>query len=812
MVLILFLGTAGLIFYWTFYKPLPDYEGTIRLETLKEPVDIHWDKDGVPHIYARNKHDLYLSLGYVHARDRLWQMTLSQMLAEGRMAEFLGKELVSFDKQQRTLGIWEVSQKIERDLSDSTRFILEAYTKGVNMFLKTNKKKLPIEFSLTGIEPIPWSVTHSIALTRLMAWNLNVSWWPEIMYGYLKNKLSSDRFNQLTAVFESYPSFAHSKSGAVQFPSAYNALLQFLDTELKRRSLLQNNGSHAGSNAWVVDGGKTASGFPLLAGDPHLGLQMPGTWYEAHLNLHDFNLSGATLAGAPVFVLGQNEFMGWSLTNIMADDTDFFVEQIDPRDRGQYVVDSLNGKAVTQPFEISRQIIKIKGGGEEFLEIRKTKHGPVISDIYPNDSLVSNRVISMQWTGQTVSHEIEALLGINWASSLSEFKEQLPKFRVPGQHFVYGDVVGNIGLFSAASIPIRPYNPIIPRKGWDPSYDWQGFIPFEEMPKIINPESGYLANANNKLPSIENNQYLATFWEPASRIQRITQILGNTDSLRVEDFALMQNDTFSHHAKFVVETILPILRQENNNGRFNIALSYLENWNYLYDPNATAASILDVFFVELVKNTLSDEVGEKAYRNFIRIENIPIRTMAYLLRNRSLNLLFDNIQTKGVKETRIDVVTKSMAEALDYLNDTYGTETFEWRWEQLHTVQILPPLLGRAAEDQDASNALKLIVKNILSLGPETATGHSQSINSTQYQWSDPYNVTNGPSIRRIVDFADLSRTYSITPTGQSGRPMSEHFGDQFQMWLNGEYKYLYQDSTLFRRAYIQTLILKPEK
>lgn len=811
MVLILILGTTGLIFYWTFYKPLPDYEGTITLETLKNPVDIHWDKDGVPHIYATNKHDLYLSLGYVHARDRLWQMTLSQLLAEGRMAEFLGEDLISFDKQQRILGIWEVARKIEQDLTDSTRFILEAYTKGVNTFLQTNKKKLPIEFSLTGIEPIPWTTTHSIALTRLMAWNLNVSWWPEIMYGYLKDKLTEERFQQLTSVFDSYPVTADSKSDAKYSSKTYSDLLGFLDLELQRRRLLQNNGSHTGSNAWVVDGKKTASGFPLLAGDPHLGLQMPGTWYEAHVSLDGFNLSGATLAGAPVFVLGQNNHLGWSLTNIMADDTDFFVEKVNPTDRGQYIVDSLKGEAVTEPFEISRQIINIKGGGEELLEIRKTKHGPVISDIYPNDSLIRNRVISLQWSGHNVSQEIEALLGINWAASFSEFKEHVPKFRVPGQHFIYGDVVGNIGIFSAASIPIRSYNPILPRKGWDPSYDWHGFIPYDKLPKTINPARNYVANANNKVNSAAQNLYLATFWEPESRIQRITQILENSDSLRVEDFALMQNDTFSHHAKMVVETILPILRRKNNNGRFNVAISYLENWNYLYEPNATAASILDVFFVKFTKNTLLDEVGEEAYQNFVHIENIPVRTMNHLLKNSSQNLLFDDLQTNNVVETRTDMITKSMEEALDYLSDTYGSETFEWRWEQLHSVHITPPLLGRAAREPDASGTLKLIVKNILSVGPEPAPGHSQSINSTQYQWTEPYEVTNGPSIRRIVDFSDLSKTYSITPTGQSGRPLSEHFGDQFEMWLNGEYKYLYQDSTLFRRAYLQSLHLTPK-
>jgi len=805
--LILFFGLAGLAFYWTFYKPLPDYEATLKLPLLNQPVDIHWDKDGIPHIYAANKKDLYFALGYVHAQDRLWQMTLSQMAAQGRLAEFMGEDLVHYDKYQRTLGIWKTARKIQQSLSDTTRTILEAYRDGVNSFTSANQKKLPVEFSLTGMEPIPWTITHSIALSRMMGWELNVSWWTEVMYGYLQQHLNAQQFDDLTAGLLEYPVGA--RYGKQSNTSTYG-LLKLLETELSKRELFNQTGSGIGSNAWVVDGSKTSHGFPILAGDPHLGLDMPGKWYEVHLNTGNRNISGATLAGAPIVVLGQNDFLAWSLTNIMADDTDFFIEQINPKDRGQYVVDSVNGNAVYEKLDISREIIKTKKGNEVLLEVRKTKHGPIISDIYPNDSLINNRAISLQWTGHEVSHEIEALLSINWASGFSEFKEALPHFKVPAQNFMYADRTGNIAMYSAGNIPIRDYNPILPRKGWDPSYDWKAMVPFNELPKIINPDNGWIANANNKLYSDAYPYHLATFWEPSFRIKRIREILSTSDSLTIEDFIQLQNDVYSYHAKTITETILPTLQKADTLKNFDIAISYLANWNYLYSKNATAASILDLFFMKLTRNTLLDEIGSRAFEQFLHMENVPVRTMHHLLKKEDSSVLFDNIHTQKVTESRHQIIIKSMRETLTFLEDSYGTEPFQWRWEQLHTITLEPPLFAQAAKEPDASNTLKLIVDNMLSAGPYPISGHGLTVNSTQYDWSDPYAVTLGPSIRRIVDFSDLSRSLSIIPTGQSGRPLSTHFGDQTQQWLNGEYKFIYQDSTLFERAYKQTMTLLP--
>lgn len=802
--LIILLGFAGIAFYWTFYKPLPDYDATESIDGIAQPVDIYWDTYGVPHIYAKNKQDLYYALGYVHAQDRLWQMTLTQMAGQGRFAEFLGKKMLPYDRHQRTIGFWRIAQKMEAQLPDSTRRLLQAYADGVNGYVDTHRNKLPIEFSLVGMEPIPWTVTHTLALTRMLGWELNISWWSEVTYGYLKGVLPPDKYRSLQL---NYPGNAPTTLDPAQTRKLTSEVMPMLQRERKLRKLLQFDGSHVGSNAWVVDGKHTESGFPLLAGDPHLGLDMPGKWYEVHLNVNGHNLSGATTPGAPIVILGQNDFMAWSLTNIMADDTDFFAEQIDPRDRGRYVVDSLNDKAQYRRFEIQRELIKTKEGDESVFERRLTKHGPIISNIYPSDTLLHDKLVSMQWTGEQVSDEPGAMLQLNWARSFDQVKEAVQRFDVPGQNLMYADKTGNIAMFSMGKIPIRDYSPIDFRKGWDPSYDWKGYVPKEAMPHVINPDEGWIANANNKLYSDNYPYYLATFWEPPSRIERIKQYMERNKTFSPEIFKVMQNDSYSEQARQVTQLILPVLKNNNRDGRFNTVISYLENWDFKYEPSATAASIMDSFFLRLNRNTFEDEMGPEVYHDFVRLENIPVRNMDRFLKQGSP--FFDDIRTDTV-ETRNSMIIKSMQQAEQFLADTLGSEPLQWRWGNLHTITFAPPLFSQAAEQPDASTALKLIVHNLLSKGPYAVRGHGMSVNNGQYSWVHPFTMTLGPSIRRIVDFSDLSNTQSIIPTGQSGNPLSEYFGDQTQSWLNGTYKTLYQDSTLFDTQRLHHMILKP--
>lgn len=797
---ILIIGFIALAIYWAFYRPLPDYNQTITTELIHSDVEVLWDSYGIPHITSDSKESIYFTIGYLHAQDRLWQMTLLQLAAEGRFAEFIDDKLIDYDRHLRRIGVWRTAKKIESELSSEHRLLLEAYSKGVNDFIKRNKKNLPIQFALTRMQPQPWTVTHSIALARLLAWELNISWWSETLYLNLSKSWQADSLSELIPVWKN----------SDPTTTAYNHLLpdlrSLLETELNLRTMLNFEGSSVGSNAWVVDGSKTDNGFPLLAGDPHLGFSLPGKWYEIVINWNNRYLSGATHPGAPVIIIGQNDFMAWSLTNVMADDSDFFIEKNDPKDRGRYIADSINGEAVYKSFEYERNYITLKSGEQIVNEIRYTQNGVIISDI-PSDSLFTgdnNTHIAMRWTGNEVSNELGMLLDLNWANSFQQVQDLLPGFAVPAQNLMYADKTGNIAMFTMGKFPIRGGNPVLPSKGWDKNEQWSGYVPFNELPKVINPKKGWIANANNKI-STTNRNYLSTFWESPSRIQRIEQLLNSKTTFSSDDFKLFQNDIHSFHAERIMRSVLRTLNPYASDTLINQALPYLNNWDYKYSTSATAATITDVFFMILTRNTLMDELGERNFELLVKLENFPVRLVDQLLGSNRFSTLWDDKTTVEI-ESADDIILRSMRETVIWLRDNFGEETYEWRWENLHTLTFKPPLFSQAAENPEASGILKLIVKNILSRGPYPVSGHGMSINNTQYTWDFSFNTVLGASIRRIVDLGDLSTVQTVIPGGQSGNPISNHFDDQIDLWLNGEYRTLIQDNSLFTKEKTKAL------
>ncbi|MEX0994476.1 MAG: penicillin acylase family protein, partial [Balneolaceae bacterium] len=317
----------------------------------------------------------------------------------------------------------------------------------------------------------------------------------------------------------------------------------------------------------------------------------------------------------------------------------------------------------------------------------------------------------------------------------------------------------------------------------------------------------WVGHANNKLHTDSYPYYIATFWEPPSRIERIEEFMAGNDTLDDEIFQQMQFDNYSIHAREITEIILPVLRSDAEEYDFSRIIPYLENWNFRYNLNSTAATLLDLFFMKLTRNTLLDELGEDAYKNFIRKGNVPVRTMSRLLQENSF--LFNRRGT-DVTETRNDIIRQSMQDAVEWLTETYGDEPFQWRWENVHRITFRPPLFDEASNHPESSRLLRMIVNNLMSKGPYAVPGHGMTLNKGEYDWQNPFEMTLGPSIRRIVDFSSPNRIYSVIPTGQSGNPLSEFFGDQTDLWLNGQYRYLYQDSTFFREVSYQTMQLVP--
>lgn len=803
---ILVTGFIAIAIYQTFYKPLPNYSSTINVADLNSAVDIHWDPFGMPHIYAESEEDLFYAVGYVHAQDRLWQMTLSQILLEGRFAEFLGEDLIEFDRHQRTIGLWRTAKKIEQEAPEELIRKLEWYSKGVNEFIRQNKRSLPAEFTLLDIEPFEWTPAHSIGISRLIAWDQNFNWLNKMTFAYLRETVSPSTFRELIPHYDSSKPTSLNEQDTGRLVSH---LTDMADTELALRGLLQDGGSSRGSNAWAVRGSNTESGYPILAGDPHMSISIPGNWYELKLSSPGLDITGATIPGAPFVVLGQNNNIAWSITNSMADDTDFYIEAVNPENSNYYVADSSNGEAVFRAFTWQDEVIRVKNGDDKLIRIPHTENGPVISELNEKQEVVGDDIVTMRWAGHEITHELLTMYEMNKARNYEQFRDSFRHYGSPVMTFVYADIDDNIALITAGNVPVRNHDPLQFQKGWDPDYSWQGFVPFDELPQVLNPEAGYVATANNKLHTDNYPHYIGTFWAPSSRIERITELLNQNLSVNSVYTKQMQNDVKSMHAEEILEIVLPHLRNVQETDEFEVVLSYLENWDYEYRSTSTAASIFDQFFMTLSRNILLQYMDQIAFDRLISMEQNPVIIVGNILKDSSSGF---NIPTNEGAELRSQIYRESMNETIDWLIDNYGPEPFQWRWESLHTLTLRPPLLGEAARDPDAPGVLRSIVNNIFSKGPYPVAGNGLTVNNTEYSWHDPYELTVGASIRRIVDFSTPSRSQTILPTGQSGNPFSAHYGDQTNLWLDGNYRYVYHDSTFFRASNYQSMKLVPAR
>ncbi len=780
LLLVLLIVLSSIAVYWTFYRSVPDYDSSFRISGIEQEVDIYRDNNAIPHIHAQTESDLYFAAGYVHAQDRIWQMTLYQLMAQGRFSEFLGEELIDTDRFLRTIGFYRTAVENFDLLSDVEQELLYAYSRGVNAWVVANKRNLPVEFSLTGIDPIPWTPAHSLALVRLMAWELNQSWWTKSMIHILGTKLDRDTYSLLLPKFhESYnPHLSDNQSSALE---------SFLKAELDIREKLEFQGWGAGSNAWAVDGALSKNGFTMLAGDPHLGLAMPARWYEIHYSLNGKNTSGATLAGVPLIVLGHTDFAAWSLTNVMLDDTDFYIIAQDPEDRGRYVIDSTSAPMSYKSFERVREIIHVKDNDDILHEVLVTDFGPVINNIHEHQDFYDGSMLAMKWTGHLNSNEFRVFRGLMWAETFQEVQDVLPYFSSPAQNLIYADRDGNIAHFALGKVPIRN-NPLNIRRSWIPNDRWRGFVPFESMPKEINPERGWVGNANQKLVSDSYPHYLSAFWHPDTRMNRIADLLESEQPHSIASFKQMQNDIYSDFARYLTEQFLDAVISVDieNDSQLAIAIPYLTNWNHTYGRTETAASIIELTLFNLTEKVISKHIEDDELRNAYTALTFPVT-------NRMYHAIMNHNDRLIPAASRDSLIQESMRQAISYLEKIYEDKTYNWRWENLHSLHLKSPIFAEAAEADD-SRTVRLIHNSILARGPYPVGGSNTTVNMGSYEYSSPFDMVLGPSIRRIVDFSNPSVTISSMPGGQSGNPLSRYYDNQLPLWLQGDYKELHLD------------------
>ena len=783
LILVIVVVLAG-AYVWL-RGSLPKTEGSVTVAGLSSAVEIVRDRNGVPHIYARSVIDAAFALGFVHAQDRLWQMEMSRRIGAGRISEMVGEASLGTDKFLRTLGVYDSAERTFANLDIETRASLEAYAAGINAYLDTRTGPLPPEFLILGHTPELWRPADSLVWVKMMAWDLGANWSDELLRARLAQRLTHDQVAQL---FPPYP--PDGEVALDEYAGLYEGLR--LD-ELWAASEELRPGRANGSNNWVLSGARTATGKPLLANDPHLGLGAPSLWYFAHLNAPGLNVIGATLPGVPSVVLGRNDRIAWGFTNTAPDVQDLFIERIDPANPDNYLTPE-----GSRPFEVREEIIRVKDGEDVTLRVRITRHGPVISDVLDDarGAVAANQVLAFAWTAlRDDDRSVQAGRKINLARNWEEFVDGLRDFHSPQQNIVYADVEGNLGYYAPGRVPIRQAGNtargLVPAPGWDGSHDWLGFIPFADLPNVFNPAGGVIATANNKMVPDDYPYFITSEWAPPFRAARINTLLAERDSHSIESFKAIQGDIVSPLAR---EFLSLLLQADANDERARAALAMLSEWDGTMDRNRPEPLIFAAWYRDLTRLVYADELGA-IFRDYWELRPVFMRNVM-----RHDTDWCDDIST-GPKESCPQIVTRALESALDKLVATYGDDPGKWRWGEPHSARSAhqlfsgQPMLGELF-DIDLP-----------------ADGGGETLNRALYRISDgdnPFRQYHGASLRAIYDLDDPDRSLFIHSSGQSGNRMSDQYSSFAERWRNVEYIPMKTRRSDIEAGAMGTLVLQP--
>ncbi|KIF82552.1 penicillin acylase family protein [Noviherbaspirillum autotrophicum] len=765
--------------FWYRGASLPQIDGKLHLAGLNAPVEIVRDAEGIPHIYTKSASDAYFALGFVHAQDRLWQLEMNRRIVAGRLAEILGESAVNADRFLRALGVRRNAERIYSNLSPETRTMLDAYAHGVNAYLAERKDVLPPEFLLTGA-PAPelWQPADSIGWQTMMAWDLGANWTQELLRMRLAQRLSLQQINEF---LPPYP-------GETVLPTRdYTKLYRELAGISEQLAAVASIAPPSyvdgmGSNNWVVAGALSQTGKPLLANDPHLGLSAPALWYFAHLSAPGMNVIGATLPGIPTVVLGRTDRIAWGFTNTGPDVQDLYIERIHPANNRQY--QTPDGWA---DFTTRTEIIKVKGKPDVTLEVRETRHGPVISGVLPimdRAALDAKRyAVAFAWTALRPDDlTLQSGIKLNRARNWEGFLDAAKDFSAPQQNMVYADIDGNIGFVAPGRVPVRkPENDLkglAPALGWDARYDWAGFVPFDALPRQFNPPAQRIVTANQKIVADDYPYFLTSEWTLPYRAVRIGELLDATPRHGIESFAAMQKDDVS----LAAQELLPILRKTApKSQRAQAALALLAGWNGAMDAGRSEPLIFNAWLRAASYRIFADELGDGLMKDYWDLRNAH-RPMVLALQNKDGMAKWCADVTGGEAgraQTCDEVLSASLETALNDLERRYGGNMAAWRWGEAHVA---------LSEHRPFSKVRGLATLFDIRVA---SPGDSYTVNVGRYNLRDekePFVNHHAASLRALYDLSNLENSRFMHSTGQSGNVLSPLYRNYAQRWADVAY------------------------
>lgn len=807
-IVALLIVAASLITWWLVYRPLPQLGGTISLTGLQQNVKVDRDGWGVPHIRAASVEDLAEAQGYVMAQDRLWQMDLLRRVARGQLSEILGEKTIQIDKEFRTLGLGRAADREATLLEPDVRKIMDSYAHGVNQFIQQHQSSLPLEFSLLRYKPQPWQPSDTLAISGYMYRTLTNTWEKELNRAKVAQRAGAERAKDLFSVESPLDHFVIGDPNVPNDGSQRSASdpdedddddMQ-PDTVLKARvngsrapvapehfpditsalaesiqGFLAESGSEIrqglGSNNWVVSGAHTATGKPLLANDTHLELAIPSIWYEVHLTALGWNVKGFTLPGAPMVIIGHNERIAWGFTNNGADVQDLYIETFNPSSPNEYRVNGKWAKA-----QMLDEVIHVKGLPDEHLQIAVTRHGPVVHR-------EGELGYAMRWTATEPGGLVNSYNWLGKARNWKEFRETMKRVWGPGQNAVYADVEGNIGYVMAARVPIRKKgHGETPVPGETDDYEWTGYIPFEQLPQALNPESGLIVTANARVVGPNYKPYLTDRWEEPYRTARIYDLLHDRHDLRPQDMLKVQTDTYSYPHAFLADQLMAAAKTAKpKDARAQKLIEGLKDWNGIADARSP-----EVSFLHATRRAALDLLLEPI---------LGADTASYQWRTTTfLQKMLTDRPSKwlpGAYKNYDELIATAADRAVSKLAEQSKSERPEdWAWQKFNSLDMFHPL-GHVG-----------LLKTFLSITDKPQSGTLYSVRAA--------TKTHGPAMRFVANPGNWDESILLITAGQSGQPGSSHYSDQFSYWYEGKPIFAAFSEAAEAGATKHTLTLKP--
>jgi len=878
VVVVLALVASGLV-VWSVRRSSPEYGGTVTLPGLAAPVTVYRDAYGVPQVYASSEEDLFKAQGYVTAQDRFWEMDLRRHLTSGRLSELFGASLVSTDAFLRTLGWRRVAEQEWQLISPQAKSYLRAYADGVNAWIADHGGRAAsgaksVEYTILGLQNSgltveKWDPVDSVAWLKAMAWDLRGNMGAEIdRASLLAHGLTRDQIAQL---YPAYPFERHHpivtggavRGGAFQADATSTAavaasysgpgatitdqvwrdaapVLGALGGAVRSMPSLLNGigiGIGIGSNSWVVSGSLTASGKPLLANDPHLRPSIPGIWYQVGLHCGcPFNVAGFSLSGIPGVIIGHNARIAWGLTNLGPDVTDLYLEKID----GERYFDGTGWRDLAS----RQEVIKVAGGAPVSIEVRATRHGPLLSDRSadllgiatrpPVDASGSQRPqvgpaatpsldagapgvpaqaastpygIALRWTALDPGRTVEALFALDKAGDWTDFRAAAALFEVPAQNMIYADVAGNIGYQAPGRIPIRGKGDGgWPVPGWDPAYDWTGYLPFTELPNVLNPPDGVIVTANQAVVGPQYPYLITDEWSYGYRSRRISDMIAERTArgkLGVEDMRQMQ---FDNRNDLAAELVPALLAARLDVGAGNPTLAkgrdLLKDWDFQQPAESpprtsAAAAFYNAIFRHLLLRTFDELPADRKPNGGDRWWEV-LRSLL----TTPTSPWWDDKTTRNT-ESMNDILVAAMNDAVAELTDRLGADPAKWRWGDLHTLTLESDGLGQSGIQP---------LEWLFNRGPVRLAGGGGIVNATSWSTDPGYEVNFAPSMRMIVDMSNLDASRWVQLPGASGHAFHPNYTDQLELWRTGQNTPMLWTRSDITAAAKHTMTLEPAR